>query len=243
MTEHDTDPSLEQKIKQQYRALSTEQPPAFLDRQIMAAAHRAVAETKPVAASGRNTWLHSLAYAAVLVLAISVIIEVSLQPEVLQTEPSSLIEERSAPAARVLPDVENAESGVSRSRSDEIEPLSRKQMQKTKKAETRARQVLPSRASEPAQAPLADEVQRYEMAVPAAELMMQDEARIQPPPQKPWRSDPESWLQHCQQLLVENNIDDLTTELVAFKQQHAQYALPKNLSDWLQASSLSPQNP
>jgi len=239
MTEHDTDPSLEQKIEQQYRALSTEQPPAFLDRQIMAAAHRAVGETKPVLASGRNTWLHSLAYAAVLVVAVSVIVEVSMQHEVLQTEPSSLIEERS----RALPDVEKAASGVSRSRSDGIERLSRKQVQKAKKAESKSRQVLPSMVSEPAQAPLANEVQRYEMAVPASELMMQDEARIQPPPQKTWRSDPESWLQHCQQLLMENNIDDLTTELAAFQRQHTEYTMPKNLSEWLQASSLSPQNP
>ncbi|MFW2373030.1 MAG: hypothetical protein ACN4GM_07900 [Gammaproteobacteria bacterium] len=244
MTEHDTDPSVEQKIDQLYRSLSTEQPPASLDRQIMAAAHRAVDEAEPGKASVRNIWLHSLAYAAVLVLAVSVIIEVSLQPELIQTEPSRLIEERVAPAAKaIVPEVESTVSGISPGRNVDRENLSRQQMKRVNKVETRARQALPAMSPEPAQAPLATEVQGYDMAVPNTELMMQEEGRMGAEPAKPWRSDPELWLLHCQQLLMENRFDALTTELAAFQRQHEQYPMPQNLSDWLQSSSLPQVNP
>ena len=116
MSEHHTDPSVEQKIDQLYRSLPTEQPPASLDRQILDAAHHAVENKIPGRAASRNIWLRSLAYAAVVIVGVSVLIEVRMQPEFKQIAPSQLIEEPVAPLSReVMPDDDN---GVSNASSD-----------------------------------------------------------------------------------------------------------------------------
>ena len=248
MTEHDTDPMVEQKLKQLYRSLSTEQPPASLDRQILRAAHDAVDETGPVSASGRSIWLPGLAYAAVLVVAVSVIIELSMQPEIMPADPALLIEERRIPttASEALPEAKKSTSQSGPSRRAEQEAFSRQSIQRDNKVETRARARQPVQEAiqaEPDSAAIAPEVQALEMVTPASDMLMQAEGAVENQSDKAWRISPELWLQHCQRLLEANRVDELAAELEQFARQYEDYPVPQNLLDWAKQSSSPRLNP
>lgn len=242
MSEHDTDPSVEQKIDQLYRSLRTEQPPASLDRQILDAAHHAVENKIPGRAASRNIWLRSLAYAAVVIVGVSVLFEVRMQPEFKQIEPSQLIEKRMAPLSREV--MSDDDSGVSSASSDynsELDSRPRSQMEQASKIKIKTRQKVPSMTLEPrsAETPAsaAAEVQMFEMAAPEAEVLMQDTEVIDVLTTKPWRSSIQLWLQECQQLLADSKAEELAIELAEFRRKHEDYPLPQDLLDWLQKTS------
>lgn len=248
MTEHDTDPSVEQKIEQLYRSLSTEQPPAALDRQILKAAHRAVEDRAVIRAASRTIWLRSLAYAAVVIVGVSVIIEVSMQPEVMPNEPEVLIEQATAPSNKeMMSEFRSLAPKPSPDRRSDAEESSRNQMQRANKTEVKAGQKVPPVASKPrpdqVPAAAAAERQRYKMAAPDTEAVMQDEVRMDAALVKPWRDSPQAWLQQCQRLLAENKTDQLVIELAEFRRRYADYPIPQDLSDWLKKASVSPINP
>ena len=85
------------KLSQRYRELGDEEPPAELDRSILAASCRAVDRPHAplVAPAGRHRWYYSLAAAAVLLLAVAVTIHVERQqpdPEAVPVAPAAPLE-------------------------------------------------------------------------------------------------------------------------------------------------------
>lgn len=247
MSEQHTDPSVEQKIDKLYRSLSTEQPPASLDMQILEAAHHAVDEKTLIRrAPSRNIWLRSMAYAAVVVVGVSVVVEVSMQPEVMQTEPSLLIEENSTSADKAL----QTDAGISASRASpeygtESDELRQRQAPRLKKMEMEVKRKARQQKSPARSVPItAAEQKMTELAAPATEMMMQDEIQVEESlSSRPWRASPQLWLEHCQRLLAANNTDELAKELTEFRLQYTEYSLPQDLSEWLQQVQPASANP
>ncbi|MCW8956021.1 MAG: hypothetical protein OQL09_04000 [Gammaproteobacteria bacterium] len=242
MSEHPTDSSLEQDIEKRYRSLSTEQPPAYLDRQILQAAHRALNQKTTNEVSNRNIWLRSLAYAAVLVVGVSVVIEVSMQPEMMPTEPALMIEDGMAPLSKeVLPEAGRSVSKASADQSAESEESFQPDRQRARKTEMKARQNVSPMASESRSSPPPSpaKVQSLEMVTPASEPMMSEQDSLQTLLTKPWRASPQLWLLQCQRLLEENRTDELAIELAEFRRQHGAYPIPQDLLDWLPQTSPS----
>ena len=81
------------KLSQHYRDLEPLEPPAELDRRILAAAREPQGAHAPlVVPAGRHRWYYSLAAAAVLVLAVAITLHVERDqpdPEITATAPSS----------------------------------------------------------------------------------------------------------------------------------------------------------
>src|SRR5690349_10743156 len=69
------------KLSQHYRDLEALEPPAELDRQILAAARSAAqgAHAPLVAPAGRHRWYYSLAAAAVLIFAVALTVHIERQ--------------------------------------------------------------------------------------------------------------------------------------------------------------------
>lgn len=246
MSEQHTDPSAEQEIDKLYRSLSTEQPPASLDMQIREAAHHAVDDRAVIRASSRNIWLRSMAYAAVVVVGVSVVVEVSMQPEVMQTEPSLLIRENSSPAFKASqPDAEISAFKASPESGAKSEELRQRQVQRTKKTDAEAKRKARSQFSQPRSVPATEADQKVtELAAPAIEMMMQDEIQLEEILQsRSWRANPQLWIEYCQRLLRANNTDELAEELIEFRRQHKDYPLPQGLSEWLQQAQPVSKNP
>ena len=87
------------KLSQHYRELEPLEPPAELDRRILAAAREPQGAHAPlVVPAGRHRWYYSLAAAAVLVFAVAITLHVEREkpdPEITATAPPPQTQERS----------------------------------------------------------------------------------------------------------------------------------------------------
>lgn len=126
----DLEQQKDQQLSQQYQQFSDEQPPAELDQMILEAAHRDVdndsqpgVDTSPV----RRSWYVPVSYVAILVVSLSVVMKIALEPGISHfelgepqlSEPGSEINESRTMSRKAEPGISALKK--SESQPDEIE--------------------------------------------------------------------------------------------------------------------------
>ena len=198
------------KLSQRYRELGAEEPPAELDRSILAASRRAVDRPHAplVAPAGRHRWYYSLAAAAVLLLAVAVTIHVERQqpdPEAVPVAPAAPLEMKrdEVPARKEAP--------------------LKKQIAAAARAEAPAGDVAKSAQASP-EAPSSSSAlsrarsdSRQMQSGPAARSAMAESAAAE---------SPERWLERIAELRKQERHEEADKQLAEFRRRYPDFRIP-----------------
>ena len=227
------------KLSQHYRDLEPLEPPAELDRRILAAARERQAAHAPlVAPAGRHRWYYSLAAAAVLVLAVAITLHVERDrpdPETTATAPQArsgtITREPPAESKRADAAPAVAESRPSSPAADApalekpAAPTPRPAAKAQAKAKAEAQAVPEARDAMQAQGETQERARR-ESSVMARSAPAQPDvggaaaARVAPPPERP-----EPWLERIAELRSRGRHAEADRELAAFRRAYPDYRL------------------
>ena len=216
----------EQAVHELYQSLDKEQPPEFIDRQILSAAHREVSRTDKQQVSPKS-WYVPVSLAAVLVLSLSVVVKLSIEPEVIQQEQES-IPAMSAPV-RAMQDA-NDERG----REDFFGVQDKPRVVITEKNKViEAEQV--SRLKKSEQAAGAPAVSRFAAPQPAMETMsLSDEASMHDKLDDDATA-MQQQIYNMQALLKDGKLDELEKAIQLFEQNYPGHRLPADILEWKQS--------
>ncbi|MCW9013565.1 MAG: hypothetical protein OQL06_07255 [Gammaproteobacteria bacterium] len=247
MSEKSTTQTEQQEIHQLYQSLEQEQPSSELDQRILAAAHKAVASTAASTAKvlpmkpNRRAWYVPVSYAAVIVISLSVVLRLLLEPEVLDREVVPELE-RSAPQAGRDNDKEPAAimapaapMATTAMEAQLAPPESVKKTAKMQAVEARAKASKPAakqpysrpemlRRASPAESDSSEKMQLQSAAGNrAAQDMTLDAAK---------EISRDARLDEMKRLLADSQYDQLHSKLRQFRQIYPDYVLPEELSAW-----------
>ena len=230
------------KLSQHYRDLEPLEPPAELDRRILAAAREPRGAHAPlVVPAGRHRWYYSLAAAAVLVFAVAITLHVEREkpdPEITATAPPPQTQERrgsitqepkpqAAPAESKRADVAPpAEPAPSKPAAAQESPSSGPALDYSRLEKPVAPAAKPAAKAEAKAEPLLRSEVREESSVVArsapaqADLGAAAAARVAPPPEKP-----ERWLERIAELRSRGRHADADRELAEFRRVYPNYRL------------------
>lgn len=228
-----------QDIHELYQTLEQEQPPAELDARILQAAHKAIAETENKVVdfrSPRRAWYVPVSYAAIILISLSLVMKLSLEPELQAPEPDYGLP---------LDDVDEPLPAAADFKAREIMELpteviapSTRQVElselKKQEVERKSQQRVMRAKSMAAPAPMQD-VEQISRSKPAvSEFSAQEEVRLEELNGVIPDDEVEDWVVYMQVLLSEQQYDKLRQSLYDFRQQHPDYKLPDELVSWLE---------
>jgi hypothetical protein len=198
------DDDLEQ-LERRYRALANEEPPELVDQAVLNRA-RAAAEKRTRSWPWTRGWAHNLATAAVVVLAVTVLLQ--------------LRDDSGEPPAPSIPPLA----------TDAATPSNATTEQTAEKFSTHREKFPPRAMQAPAPQPSARSGSRDE----ASRIAPAPEDRLQAAPvadEAKESRDPESWLAHIQSLRERGEAQAAARELDAFRAAYPDYPLPPELAD------------
>jgi hypothetical protein len=248
MAEKDTYNQDEQAIHDLYQSLSQDQPPADLDAGILRSAHDAVTPEKAAVVEFsrvKKAWYVPLSYAAVIVVSLSVVMKLALEPNVIPVETDSAPidteffmekEDRLAEQKISMPPPAAVQS---------VAPKKAAARQKSVKKKSKARASAGPRPSpmlemhsrpegkQRSMAPVSIintrsggvDMQDQSAAKGMAKQVFSDEVEIIEP-------DAENWIEQMLMLLEQGKTEQLKLEIRRFKSLYKAYILPSKLAIW-----------
>lgn len=246
-----------QDIHELYQALEQEQPPVALDAQILQAAHQAVAETEQKVVdirSVRRAWYVPVSYAAIILISLSLVMQLVLEPELQLPEQDAVLPfesmlddgDESLPVAAEFKAKTGAESHPALSvpatrRTEAMDELGKQQQLERKKEQLELKKKQQERMqtrqvmrAKPMSAPApAQDLEQLSRPEPEASMLSEQEAPVIEVLNSamPLIS-AEDWLLQMQALLSAQQFDELRQSLQAFRQQYPDYELPEELANW-----------
>lgn len=235
-----------QDIHELYQVLEQEQPPVELDEQILQAAHQAIAETDHKVVDirvPRRAWYVPVSYAAIILISLSLVMKLSLEPELQSPE-----QDYALPIESILDDVDAQLPAVTDFKARELQteaiaPSARQaELSELRKQEVERKKKQRVMMAEPMLAPApmqnVEEISRSKSAASAfsepKEGSLEEFNGVIP------NARIEEWVFHMQALLSAQQYDELQQSLRVFRQQYPDYKLPEELANWLKVNL--PQN-
>lgn len=243
-----------QDIHELYQALEQEQPPVALDAQILQAAHRAAADSEQKVVdirSVRRAWYVPVSYAAIILISLSLVMQLVLEPELQLPEQDAVLpfesmlddgdESLSAFKAEAGAEFQPEQSVPATRRTEAMDELGKQQQLERKKEQLELKKKQQERMqtrqvmrAKPMSAPApAQDLEQLSRPEPAASMLSEQEAPAVDVFNNaiPLNS-AEDWLLHLQRLLSAQQYDELQQSLHAFRQQYPDYELPEELANW-----------
>lgn len=236
----------QQQLHKLYQSLLQDMPPPELDARILAAAHQAAAlERSRVTNISRHrpsqyAWLKPLAYAAVLVLCLGVVLRIQIDQQ--QSMPQSIapagieaettnemqpVPQSVAPAAVSAPAPVQAlmkSQPASAERADEMQATRMREQsaRANRQADDMSAQMKKAENIQQPAALVIDQAESVAVPMPAAESM----------PQSMADQDVEQAVTAMLKLYQDKKFDRLAEQLKAFKAKYPGYALPAELDEF-----------
>lgn len=208
------------KVSQRYRDLGSEEPPAKLDRAILAASRGAADRPHAplVTPAGRHRWYFSLGAAAIIVLAVAVTVHVDRE----RPDPESVVAARAPEAQEAPARVEQAKKpapkpqAASKPAPPVFVPDPKPRVQEAPRELARERAPAAANSAGAAAGPRGEP-----QAAPPAEMRAQRDSSAQAEVEAP-----EAWLERIARLRKEGRHEEADKALAEFRKRYPEYKIP-----------------
>jgi len=209
------------EVRAEWRSMAQAEPPDLVDQAVLNAARR---DLEPARKRRPLRWLGGFATAAVVVLALTLVVEQEPQ----RPDLPAATEKSRAPAD--APDKQTLQSPEPAPLQAPLPPAEPRQMAR----EARRDATRLKAADENATAEKTEAAQRFEpaaTAAPPAAESMEAEAFTDEALEEALRSDPETWIEHLLELQAQGDTDALEAGIAAFRSAYPEYRLPPELAE------------
>jgi hypothetical protein len=230
MTNDPRKPQDESKLEQElaevhaeWRSMTQAEPPDLVDQAVLNAARR---DLEPARKRRPLRWLGGFATAAVVVLALTLVVEQEPQ----RPDLPAATEKSRAPVD--APDKQTLQSSEPAPLQAPLPPAEPRQM--AREARRDAPRLKAADENATAEKPEAGTAQRFEPAAaaapPAAEAV-EAEAFSDDALEEALRTDPETWIRQLLELQAQGDTDALEAGIAAFRSAYPEYQLPPELDE------------
>lgn len=229
---HDLRPE-DEELSRLYRAGAREEPPAELDRRILAAARQqALRGRRPRLRPLSSAWTVPVSLAAVIVLSVSLVLVVQLEHEGAR---APLLEGQPAPSAdSAAPAGDEAGTAApGAERPQRAVPREAREGEPGAAPAAPSPEALRQREDSAAEARKRQEI-RSGAGAPEAEMRAGERSRTKPAKAPPA---PHVWLAEIEQLLASGEVDAARESLARFRERYPDYPVPASVSAGVTAPS------